>query len=81
MLLSILSLHYNKKKINELIEYHKTDNEKSKDAWFQAEKIRRKKWEETKIFFLSFNSGITFSNSFFNSVICSSFVANDIFKH
>ena len=38
-----------KKKINDLIEYHKTDNEKSKDAWFQAEKIRRKKWEESKI--------------------------------
>ena len=38
-----------KKKINELIEYHKADNEKSKDAWFQAEKIRRKKWEENKI--------------------------------
>lgn len=28
-----------KKKINDLIEYHKTDNEKSKDAWFQAEKF------------------------------------------
>lgn len=38
-----------KKKINDLIEYHKTDNEKSKDAWFQAEKIRRKRWEESKI--------------------------------
>ena len=38
-----------KKKINELIEFHKSDNEKSKDAWFQAEKIRRKKWEENKI--------------------------------
>ena len=38
-----------KKKINDIIEYHKTDNEKSKDAWFQAEKIRRKKWEESKI--------------------------------
>ena len=38
-----------KKKINDLIEYHKTDNEKSKGAWFQAEKIRRKKWEESKI--------------------------------
>ena len=38
-----------KKKINDLIEYHKADNEKSKDAWFQAEKIRRKKWEESKI--------------------------------
>ena len=37
------------KKINELIEFHKSDNEKSKDAWFQAEKIRRKKWEENKI--------------------------------
>ena len=38
-----------KKKMNELIEYHKNDNEKTKDAWFQAEKNRRKKWEETKI--------------------------------
>ena len=37
------------KKINELIEFHKSDNEKSKDAWFQAENIRRKKWEENKI--------------------------------
>ena len=52
---SLIALEYEKKeyeykkKINELIEYHKLDNEKSKDAWFQAEKIRRKKWEETKI--------------------------------
>ena len=52
---SLIALEYEKKeydykkKINELIEYHKSDNEKSKDAWFQAEKIRRKKWEETKI--------------------------------
>ena len=38
-----------KKKINELVEYYKSDNEKSKEAWFQAEKNRRKKWEENKI--------------------------------
>ncbi len=53
--ISLIALEYEKKennykkKINELIEYHKTDNEKSKDAWFQAEKIRRKKWEDSKI--------------------------------
>ena len=38
-----------KKKISELNEYHNQDNKKSKDAWFQAEKFRRKKWEESKI--------------------------------
>jgi hypothetical protein len=39
----------NKKKIQELNLLHENDIQKSKDAWFKAEKIRRKKWEETKI--------------------------------
>ena len=39
----------NKEKIQNLIALHNEDTEKSKNAWFQAEKIRRKKWEEEKI--------------------------------
>ena len=39
----------NKKKIQELNLLHENDIQKSKDAWFKAEKIRRKKWEEEKI--------------------------------
>ena len=39
----------NKKKIQELNSLHENDIQKSKDAWFKAEKIRRKKWEEEKI--------------------------------
>ena len=38
-----------KNKINEIIEYYKLENEKNKDAWYKAEKLRRKKWEENKI--------------------------------
>ena len=38
-----------KNKIKEIIEYYKLENEKNKDAWYKAEKLRRKKWEENKI--------------------------------
>ena len=38
-----------KKKLLQQEEIHNNDNQKNKNAWFQAEKLRRKKWEETKI--------------------------------
>lgn len=38
-----------KKQIQALMDSHNTDTQKNKDAWFQAEKMRRKKWEEEKI--------------------------------
>lgn len=38
-----------KKQIQNLIDSHNTDTQKNKDAWFQTEKMRRKKWEEEKI--------------------------------
>ena len=38
-----------KKQIQNLIDSHNADTQKNKDAWFQTEKMRRKKWEEEKI--------------------------------
>ena len=37
------------KKIQNIKENYELETKKNKDAWFQAEKIRRKKWEEQKI--------------------------------
>lgn len=39
----------NQKKIQSLTENNEADNQKNKDAWYQAEKLRRKKWEEEKL--------------------------------
>ena len=38
-----------KTKVEKMIENYEDDTKKNKDAWFQAEKMRRKKWEEAKI--------------------------------
>jgi 5-azacytidine-induced protein 1 len=37
------------KKIQQIMENFEIETKKNKDAWFQAEKLRRKKWEETKV--------------------------------
>lgn len=37
------------KKVSQILENFELELKKNKDAWFQAEKMRRKKWEETKI--------------------------------
>ena len=37
------------KKIQNIKDNYELETKKNKDAWFQAEKIRRKKWEEQKI--------------------------------
>jgi len=37
------------KKVSQMLENFELELKKNKDAWFQAEKMRRKKWEETKI--------------------------------
>ena len=39
----------NYKKLQKMRENYESDTRKNKEAWFQAEKIRRKKWEENKI--------------------------------
>ena len=39
----------NYKKLQNMRENYESETKKNKDAWFQAEKIRRKKWEEQKI--------------------------------
>ena len=39
----------NYKKLQKMRENYETETRKNKEAWFQAEKIRRKKWEENKI--------------------------------
>ena len=39
----------NYKKLQKMRENYENDTRKNKEAWFQAEKIRRKKWEENKI--------------------------------
>ena len=37
------------KKLQSMRENYELETKKNKDAWFQAEKIRRKKWEEQKL--------------------------------
>lgn len=37
------------KKLQTMRENYEIETKKNKDAWFQAEKLRRKKWEELKI--------------------------------
>ncbi len=37
------------KKVSQMLENFELELKKNKDAWFQAEKMRRKKWEEAKI--------------------------------
>jgi len=37
------------KNLKQMMENFELERKKDKDAWFQAEKIRRKKWEENKI--------------------------------
>lgn len=37
------------KKLQTMRENYELETKKNKDAWFQAEKLRRKKWEEQKI--------------------------------
>ena len=37
------------KKLQNMRENYEIETKKNKDAWFQAEKIRRKKWEDSKI--------------------------------
>ncbi len=37
------------KKVSQMMQNFELELKKNKDAWFQAEKMRRKKWEETKI--------------------------------
>lgn len=37
------------KNLKQMMENFELERKKDKDAWFQAEKIRRKKWEESKI--------------------------------
>ena len=39
----------NYKKLQNMRENYESETKRNKDAWFQAEKIRRKKWEEQKI--------------------------------
>ena len=39
----------NYKKLQKMRENYESETRKNKEAWFQAEKIRRKKWEENKI--------------------------------
>ena len=39
----------NYKKLQKMRENYEIETRKNKEAWFQAEKIRRKKWEEIKI--------------------------------
>ena len=39
----------NYKKLQTMRDNYESETKKNKDAWFQAEKIRRKKWEEQKI--------------------------------
>jgi hypothetical protein len=39
----------NHKKVQAMMDNFDLETKKNKDAWFQAEKLRRKKWEETKI--------------------------------
>ena len=39
----------NHKKMQQIIENFDLELKKNKDAWFQAEKIRRKKWEDQKL--------------------------------
>jgi hypothetical protein len=39
----------NHKKIQQLVENFDLELKKNKDAWYQAEKMRRKKWEDQKI--------------------------------
>ena len=39
----------NYKKLQTMRDNYESETKRNKDAWFQAEKIRRKKWEEQKI--------------------------------
>ena len=39
----------NYKKLQKMRDNYELESKKNKEAWFQAEKIRRKKWEENKI--------------------------------
>jgi 5-azacytidine-induced protein 1 len=39
----------NQKKVSQMLENFELELKKNKDAWYQAEKMRRKKWEETKV--------------------------------
>jgi len=39
----------NYKKLQNMRENYENETKRNKDAWFQAEKIRRKRWEEQKI--------------------------------
>lgn len=40
---------HGQKKVSQMLENFELELKKNKDAWFQAEKIRRKKWEDLKI--------------------------------